>query len=77
MKLEFTKKGLSIPLRTWKRREYKTERSNESCQMDFAYIHTHNTPEDKKNQEGFILGTIHILRNQKEWVGGASKIIKL
>ena len=45
--------------------------------MDFAYIHTHNTPEDKKNQEGFILGTIHILRNQKEWVGGASKIITL
>ena len=45
--------------------------------MDLAFIHTHNTAENKKNQEGFILGTIHISRNQKEWVGGASKIIKL
>ena len=45
--------------------------------MDLAYIHTHNTPKNKKNQEGFILGTIHILRNQKEWVGGVNKIITL
>ena len=23
--------------------------------MDLAYIHTHDTPKNKKNQEGFIL----------------------
>ena len=47
--------------RKYPRRHYITERSNESCQIDLAYVKLPNM----EKPEGFILmiGTIQILRN--------------
>ena len=46
--------------RKYPRRHYITERSNESCQIDLAYVKLPNM-----EKQGFILmiGTIQILRN--------------